>query len=65
MARTFNYQRATVEDIALHILTVQRQSYTKTLKYYTDREDTEIVLKLVEADRINRRKKLVAMLEAV
>jgi len=65
MARTFNYQRATVEDIAVHILTVQRQTYTKTLKYYTDRNDTEIVLKLVEADRLNRRSKLVALLEAV
>ena len=65
MARTFNYQRATVEAIAAHILTVQRQSYTKTLKYYTELDDTEIVLKLVEADKINRRAKLSSMLEAV
>lgn len=60
MSRTFNYQSATVEEIAEHLLTVQNQAYSRTLNYYKIKEDVLMVCKLEQAkilSKINKLKK--------
>lgn len=54
MARSFAYAKSSIVEIAHHLNTVQLQAYSKLLKYYTDRGDSEMLSKLEQARMLSK-----------
>lgn len=52
MSRSFDYQTASIDAIAVRLNTVQDQSYHKLITYYTKKEDFAMVAKLVQAKKL-------------
>lgn len=65
MSRIFDYQAATLEEIAQHLNTVQTQAYSRVLKYYTEKCNTELIKKLEKAKILSQIYKLQEKLEAL
>jgi hypothetical protein len=59
MSRSFDYQSASVDAIAVRFNTVQDQSYHKLITYYTKKEDSAMVAKLVQSKKLSKIFKLM------
>ncbi len=60
MSRSYNYQVASVEDIAVRLHTIQRQSFNKLIAYYTIKGDVVMLAKLRQASDLSTILKLKA-----
>ncbi len=60
MSRSFDYQKASVEDIAVRLHTIQRQSFNKLIAYYTIKDDVDMLAKLRQASDLSTILKLQA-----
>lgn len=65
MSRIFDYQAATPEEIAMHLLTVTQQAFSRTLQYYVKKDNTEMSVKLQKARILSQIYKLQQDLEAL
>ncbi len=61
----FNYQASSLEDIALHLNTLTRQAYFRTLTYYQNLDDSAMTLKLQKAKLLSQIYRLQAEMEAL
>lgn len=58
MSRDFDYQSASVQEIAVRLHDVQNQAYSRLLAYYTNSNRSEMVSKLVQARLLSKILKL-------
>lgn len=65
MSRSFDYRKATLEETAHHLNTVQLQAYSKLIAYYTKKEDHAMLLKLEQAKRLAKILKLTQQYDAL
>lgn len=49
MSRSFDYQSSSVEAIAAHLNTIQKQAYYRLVTYYTKKSNTGMLGKLEQA----------------
>lgn len=54
MSRTFDYQSATPEEIAVRFLSVQKQAYFRLIAYYTNKNNLAMVEKLKQAYKLTK-----------
>jgi hypothetical protein len=52
MSRSFDYQSASVDAIAVRLNTVQAQSYHKLVAYYRSKNDAAMLAKLEQAKKL-------------
>jgi phosphopantetheine adenylyltransferase len=64
MSRSFDYRKATLEEAAHHLNTVQLQAYSKLVSYYQKKEDTAMLAKLEQAKRLSKILKLTQEYDA-
>jgi hypothetical protein len=53
MSRSFDYQSATVDAIAVRLLSVQNQAYYRLVTYYTNKQSIGMVVKLEQARKLS------------
>lgn len=58
MSRSFDYQSACVESIAVRLNTVQDQSYFRLTSYYAKKGDVAMLQKLQQARKLSKILKL-------
>lgn len=63
MTANFDYKNCTLEELADYIEVSPAQRITTTLIYYQKRNVDEMVLKIVEARKIVKKRKLIRQLE--
>jgi hypothetical protein len=54
MSRSYNYQMATVKDIAERFQDISNQAYSHLRTYYEAKGDSSMVLKLEQARRLSK-----------
>jgi hypothetical protein len=52
MSRSFDYQSATPEQIAVRLNSVQKQAYFRLITYYTKKNNLAMVAKLQQARKL-------------
>jgi phosphopantetheine adenylyltransferase len=65
MSRSFDYRKATLEETANHLNTVQLQAYSKLVAYYTKKEDDAMLAKLEQAKHLAKILKLTKEYDAL
>lgn len=58
MSRSFDYQSASVDAIAVRLNTVQDQAYYRLVTYYTKKNDNTMLAKLAQAKKLSKILKL-------
>lgn len=58
MSRSFDYQSASVDAIAVRLNTVQEQAYYRLVTYYTNKNNTAMLEKLAQAKKLAKILKL-------
>jgi hypothetical protein len=54
MSRSFDYQTASVDAIAVRLNQVQDQSYYRLITYYTKKNDSAMLSKLAQAKKLSK-----------
>jgi hypothetical protein len=65
MSKNFDYQAATLKELADYVQCSTSNKISQQLSYYKQQENVEMIEKIQEARRIVRKRKLVKMLEAM
>lgn len=60
-----NYQTCTVEELAVFFKDKTSQAITQQLKYYQNKGDSEVVVKIKKARILHNQQKLVEKLESL
>jgi hypothetical protein len=60
MSRSFDYQSASVDAIAVRLNTVQDQAYYRLVTYYTKKNNSAMLEKLAQAKKLSKIFKLQA-----
>jgi hypothetical protein len=60
MSRSFDYQSASVDAIAVRLNTVQEQAYYRLVTYYNKKNDESMLAKLAQAKKLSKIFKLQA-----
>lgn len=60
-----NYKTCTVEELAIFFKDKTSQAITQQLKYYQDRDNVEVVVKIKKARILQKQQKLAEKLESL